>query len=54
MAILEEQVGNVAIHGEATCALGVYFGVILLEVYTRNVFTFEVLRDGVMADENRY
>ena len=31
--ILEDQVGNVAHHGEATCALGVDFCVIPLEVY---------------------
>ena len=35
VAILEEQVGNVAVHGEATCDLGVEFGVIPLEVYAR-------------------
>ena len=38
MAILEEQVGNVAVHGEATCALGVDFCVITLEVYARKFF----------------
>ena len=38
VAILEEQVGNVAVHGEATCSLGVEFGVIPLEVYARNVY----------------
>ena len=36
MAILEEQVINVAVRGEATCALGVEFCVILLEVYASN------------------
>ena len=37
MGILEEQVGNVAVHGEATCELGVEFGVIPLEVYARKL-----------------
>ena len=35
---LEEQVGNVALHGETTCALGVDFCVIPLEVYGGFVF----------------
>ena len=52
VAILEEQVGNVAIHGEATCALGVEFGVIPIEVYASNLFSFEVLCDGVMGGED--
>ena len=49
VAILKEQVGNVVVHGEATCALGEEFGVIPLEVYARNFFPFEVLSDGVMG-----
>ena len=52
MAILEEQVGNVAVHGEATCALGVEFGVIPFEVYARKTIPFKVLRDGVMGGED--
>ena len=48
MTILEEQVGNVSLHGEATCALGVDFCVIPLEVYAGDFFPFKVLRDGVM------
>ena len=51
MDILEEQVGNVAVHGEATCALGVEFSVIPLEVYARIFFPFEVLCDGAMGGE---
>ena len=35
VATLEEKVGNVAVYGEAKCALGVEFGVIPLEVYSR-------------------
>ena len=46
VAILEEQVGNVAVHGEATYALGVEFGVIPPEVYAINVFP---LRSSVMV-----
>ena len=38
MAILEEQVGYAAVHGDATCMLGVEFVVIPLEVYARNLF----------------
>ena len=52
MAIIEEQVGNVAVHGEATCALGVGFCVIPLEVYAITFFPFEVLRDGIMGGED--
>ena len=52
VAILEEQVGNVAVHGEATCAFGVEFGVISLEVYASKKNPFEVLRDGVMGGED--
>ena len=52
MAILEDQVVNLAVHGEATCAVGVEFGVIPLEVYARKTFPFEVLRDGVMGGED--
>ena len=52
MAIPEEQVGNVAVRGEATCALGVDFCVIPLEVYASNLFSFKVLRDGVMGGED--
>ena len=52
MAILEEQVGNVAVYGEATCALGADFCVIPLEVYASNFFPVEVLRDGVMGGED--
>ena len=52
MAILEEQVGNVAVHGEATCALEVEFGVIPLKVYASNFFSFEVLRDVVMGNQD--
>ena len=52
MAILEDQVGNVAVHGEATCAFGVEFVVIPLEVYARNFLPFEVLCDGVMGGED--
>ena len=37
VAILEEQVENVAVHGEASCALGVDFCVIPLEVYARKI-----------------
>ena len=54
VAILEEQVGNVAVHGETTCALGVEFGVITLEVYARKCFPFEVLGDGAMGGEDSY
>ena len=46
VAILEEKVGNVAFLGEATCALGVEFGVIPLEVYARIFFP---LRSSVMV-----
>ena len=52
VAILEEQVVNVDVHGEATCALGVEFGVILLEVYVSNFSPFNVLRDDVMGGED--
>ena len=52
MAILEEQVSNVAVHGEAKCALGVEFGVIPLEIYASNFFPFEVLRGGVIGGED--
>ena len=52
MDILEELIGNVAVHGEVTCALGVEFGVIPLEVYAGKNFLFEVLRDGVMGGED--
>ena len=52
MAILEDQFGNVAVHGEATCASGVDFGVIPLEVYAIKFFPFEVLYDGVMGGED--
>ena len=38
VAILEEQVGNVAVHGEATCVLGVGFCVIPLEVYAKTKY----------------
>ena len=51
MVILEEQIGNVAVYGEVTCALGVEFGVIPLEVYASKFFPFEVLCDGVMGGE---
>ena len=54
VAILEDQVGNVVDHGEVTCALGVEFGVIPLEVYARNMFPFEVFCDGVMGGEDSY
>ena len=53
-AILEGQVGNVALHGEATCALGVDFCVIPLEVYAGKLCPFEILRDGVMLGEDSY
>ena len=46
MAILEEQVGNVAVHGEATRALGVEVGVIPLGVYASN---FPPLRSYMMV-----
>ena len=52
VAILEEHIGNVAVHGEAKCALGVEFGIISLEVYARNFFPFEVLRGGVIGGED--
>ena len=52
VAILKEQVGTVAVHGEATCALGVDFFVIPLEVYARKKIPVEVLRDGVMGGED--
>ena len=52
VAILEEQVGNVAVHGEATCALRVDFCVIPLEVYARKTYPVKVLRDGVMGSED--
>ena len=52
MAILEEQFGNVDVHGEATCASGVEFGVIPLEVYAIKFPPFEVLYDGVMGGED--
>ena len=52
MAIVEEQVGNVAVHGEATCVLGLESGVILLEVYASKLFSFEVLCDSVMGGED--
>ena len=52
MAILEEQVGNVDVHGEATCALGVEFGEISLEVYAIKFLPFEVLHYGVMGGED--
>ena len=50
MAILEDQVGNAALHGEATCALGVDFCVIPPEFYA-GIVPFEVLRDGVLLGE---
>ena len=46
VALIEEQFGNVAIHGEATCALGVEFGIIPLEVYAK---TFYLSRSSVMV-----
>ena len=46
MAILEDQVNNVAVHGEATCELGVEFSVIPLEVDARKIF---LLRSSVMV-----
>ena len=52
VAIIEDQVGSVAIHGEATCAFGLEFDVIPPEVYANNFFTFEVLCDGVMGGED--
>ena len=52
VAMLEEQVGNVAVHGEVTCPLGVDFCVIPLEVYARKLFPFQVLCDGVMGGED--
>ena len=52
MAILEEQVGNLAVRGEVTCALGGDFGIIPLEVYARNLFPFEVLLDCIMDGED--
>ena len=52
VAILEEQVGNVDVHGEATCALGVEFGEISLEVYAIKFLPFEVLHYGVMGGED--
>ena len=52
VAILEEQVGNVAVHGEVTCPLGVDFCVIPLEVYARKLFPVQVLCDGVMGGED--
>ena len=54
VAILEEQVGNLAVHGEATCALGVYFCVIPLEVYDSKKHSIEVLCDGVIGGEDIY
>ena len=52
MDILEEKVGNVAVHAEATCELGVDFCAIPLELYARNNFPVEVLCNGVMAGED--
>ena len=52
MAILEDQVSNVDVHGEDTCALGVEFCVIPFEFYARIFFPFEVLRDGAMGGED--
>ena len=52
MDILGEQVGNVAVQGEATCALGVEFGVVPLELYTSIFFPFELLCDGLMGGED--
>ena len=54
VAILEDQVNNVAVHGEATCELGVEFGVITLEVYARIFFPFEVLCYGVMGGDDSF
>ena len=51
MSILEEQVGNVALHGQATCALGVNFCVIPLEVYAKKI-PVDFLFDCVMVGED--
>ena len=50
--MFEEQVSNVSVHGEATCALGVAFCGIPLEVYARKNIPVEVLRDGVSGGED--